>query len=106
MTAHFTGAKIRDARMADRLTQAQLADQLHVSSASIDAWECDRRTPNGHTLAKIADTLGVHVGFFFDDRIDPDPMVSKIVASFPPLSARQKERIAALLMGSNTKRVA
>lgn len=92
--------------MSCGLTQAQLAHRADVSSSSVDAWEGSRRTPNGNTLAMIADILGVHVGYFFDDLIDPDPVVSRIVASFPPLSARQKERIAALLMGSDRARVA
>ncbi len=53
------GEKIRAARMALGLTQAQLAEQLMVSRPAVTKWEADKGIPDIDNLKLIAQYLGV-----------------------------------------------
>lgn len=56
-----TGARIKAARKAAGMTQAELANRLGIPYQSIGQWENDLRNPKYETLQKIADALGVTV---------------------------------------------
>lgn len=54
-----TGARIKAARKAARMTQSELAKRLGIPYQSIGQWENDLRNPKLETLQKIADALEV-----------------------------------------------
>ena len=53
-----TGALIRQLRTARRLTQRQLAEQLHVSDKAVSKWECGNGCPDVSLLKALADLFG------------------------------------------------
>lgn len=56
-----TGARIKAARKAAGMTQAELAAKLGISFQSVAQWENDLRNPKYETLQKIASALGVDI---------------------------------------------
>ena len=52
------GDVIRIKRLTRRLTQAQLADEVGVSTASVIAWEKGRNNPRIEVLTKLMEVLG------------------------------------------------
>lgn len=53
--------KLRDAREAAGLSQAEVAERSGVHTVSISRFESDLRTPSISTLIKLADAIGVEV---------------------------------------------
>lgn len=51
------GQNIRAARKAARLTQKELAEEVHVSWSTISHYENDRETPPPETVSLIAAVL-------------------------------------------------
>lgn len=67
-----TGARIKAARKAAGMTQAELANRLGIPYQSIGQWENDLRNPKLETLQKIASALGVPVvNLLSDDYLVP-----------------------------------
>lgn len=52
-------SRIREARRAKGLTQAQVADALHIKQATYSGYETGKRQPTPVTISKIAALLGV-----------------------------------------------
>lgn len=57
------GSRIKSLRLSKGLTQAALADQIHVSKACINRYECGLREPSIEVIGKIADFFGVDFNF-------------------------------------------
>lgn len=53
------GDRIREYRTSIRMTQADFANRLGITGASVSAYENGTRLPSYDVLVKIADTLGV-----------------------------------------------
>jgi DNA-binding XRE family transcriptional regulator len=53
------GERLREQRMARRLTQAELAERVGVGQSAISTMEDGKCCPQGTTLAKLAAALGV-----------------------------------------------
>lgn len=55
------GNRIRELRIKYNLTQAELANQVGVSKATITAYESDLRQPSYDVLIKLANTFKVSI---------------------------------------------
>ena len=55
------GNRIRELRIKYNLTQAELANQVGVSKATITAYESDLRQPSCDVLIKLANTFKVSI---------------------------------------------
>ncbi len=53
------GQKIRFYRNRLGITQADLADKIHVSFQAISSWECGNTLPDIENLCSISDVFGV-----------------------------------------------
>ena len=64
------GKRIKDARKAKRLTQAQLADALGVERAAVTQWETDKTVPSPSNWPKLAAAVDRDVDWLMsgDDR--------------------------------------
>ena len=54
-----TAQLIRQARLALHLTQAQLAEQLHVSAKAVSKWERSAGLPDASLIPALSRTLGI-----------------------------------------------
>ena len=61
MNTYVTGATIRTLREARKLTQAELAEKLAVSSKTISKWETAKGLPDISLLQPLAQALGISV---------------------------------------------
>ncbi len=55
--------RLRKLRQANKLTQENLAKELHVTGCTIALWESARRQPNIEMLCKIAKFFNVSVDY-------------------------------------------
>ena len=60
------GKKLKELRLADGLTQQQLADELKISRVNYTRYETDKARPDYETLIKIADFYDVSLDDIFD----------------------------------------
>lgn len=65
-----TGNLIRQFRIANGLTQKQLADRICVSDKAVSKWECGKGCPDISLLAALADVFGTNVEVLLTGRID------------------------------------
>lgn len=77
-------SQITFARVRRRLTKAQLAKELEVTSRSIQNYETGASTPDPETIAKIAKLLNFPQQFFFIE--EAMPTIAEHAASFRSLS--------------------
>ena len=61
MNTYVTGAAVRRLREARHMTQAELAQQLGVSSKTVSKWETARGLPDISLLQPLASALGISV---------------------------------------------
>ena len=103
----YSPARLQVLRQRSGLTQQALADRLHRASATVARWEAGAITPSAGMLGEIASAIGVEdVGELYDPD-DPDDAVAQftaelaeLVAAAPPLSAKQKAQVRALVRGA------
>ena len=61
MNTYVTGAAIRQLRENQKLTQAELAEKLGVSSKTVSKWETGKGLPDISLLQPLAQALGISV---------------------------------------------
>ena len=64
-------------REANRLTQAELAEQLNYTDKAISKWERGESLPDVLTLKKVATILGSDVNFILESHEDDDFVTQK-----------------------------
>jgi transcriptional regulator with XRE-family HTH domain len=67
MTTEFSGDKLRAARHARGLTQAELAHRAHVRERQIIRWENGQNVPRVGSVKALARVLGVPMTSLFSD---------------------------------------
>jgi transcriptional regulator with XRE-family HTH domain len=67
MARHFSGRRLREARIASGLSTERLALTISRSAYSIHEYERGRVTPPVDVLAAIADTVGCTVDGLLDE---------------------------------------
>ncbi len=72
--------RIRNARIAARLSQAELAEGIGVSDKSISAYEQGRSTPPFEKLKKIAHQTQHPLSFFTEDNNKEATISSKLAS--------------------------
>ena len=61
MNTYVTGATIKELRESRKLTQAELAEKIGVSSKTISKWETAKGLPDISLLQPLAQALGISV---------------------------------------------
>ena len=96
------GQRIRGSRQALGLNQTALADRLGVTQPTVANWEAGVHDPRQLMLAKIAEALGVSLGWLAGgERSDSErdtsaaaPYVRRAIRHVPVLTARCAARVA------------
>lgn len=71
------GNKIADARKRINISQAELAQQLFISSQAVGKWERGKSMPDITTFIRLAEILGVDLNYFSEN-------FQSSVSNFPP----------------------
>lgn len=70
LTAEATyGDKIRAARAAKKMSQGKLSELTGLTTRAIRYYEGNERTPSAEAIKKMADALGLTVGYFMDEAV-------------------------------------
>lgn len=62
--------KVMYLRRKNKLTQAELAEKVHVRQSSIQAYESGRAKPYYGTAVQLADALGVGIDELINDEVE------------------------------------
>ncbi len=65
-TSRFSGARLRAACEAVRLSRIELGAGVEPGASGMTLWDLDYRTPPIDKPAELADVLGVYVEEFFE----------------------------------------
>ncbi|MEL7563966.1 MAG: pentapeptide repeat-containing protein [Dehalobacterium sp.] len=90
------GNKISEARKEKNLSQAQLAQQLSVSSQAVGKWERGESMPDIITFNRLAEILGVDLNYFsesFQPVIEKASAESLVEQSTESPSAKQEKKL-------------
>ena len=77
MNTYVTGTTIRQLREARKLTQAELADRIGVSSKTVSKWETAKGLPDVSLLQPLAQALGISV----IELMSGEPVINKNVSA-------------------------
>ena len=100
--AYEIGARIRQYREANNLTQKQLAEKIGVSNSRISNWEQGINRPDVDLLSVICTALSVSPSELLDVRLDNDELSDherQIILSYRAKSDMQKP--VNILLGLN-----
>lgn len=71
ITRKLVSDRLRKARVAKSMTQADLADEVGITRQAISAFERGSKQPEGATLSSIANALGQPVSYFIGEAFEP-----------------------------------
>ncbi len=69
--------KLKELRNTKGISQARLADDIHISRSAVAKWENGLGLPNDESLKMLADYFGVTVDELIRDKADEEILVSK-----------------------------
>ncbi|MGE5478881.1 MAG: pentapeptide repeat-containing protein [Chloroflexota bacterium] len=95
--AKLIGSKIAEARKKQNISQAQLAQQLFISSQAVGKWERGESMPDITTFSRLAEILGVDLNYFSESfkSTAPENATEEPKAEVPvaePLIEKQSEK--------------
>lgn len=73
------GPFLSEQRKERNMTQTELAERLHVSTAAVSKWERGKCLPEVSKLEDIAETFGISVLEVMQCRISPEPVAMEVV---------------------------
>jgi uncharacterized protein YjbI with pentapeptide repeats len=91
------GSKITQARKRLNLSQADLAQQIAISSQAVGKWERGESLPDITTLNRLAEILGVDLNYFSDSfpsintETNPDQVQENTLNKAPTASTSKKQ---------------
>lgn len=99
----FSGKKLREARLAQGMTQAELAHKAHVRERQIIRWENDQHTPRLEAVRTLARVLRIPLAdLLSDDAADgDDEEADPVVALMNAIRALVRAELAAAAEGGS-----
>ncbi len=77
LNSNSIGNKIASARKKANLSQAELAQQVSISSQAVGKWERGESLPDITTLNRLADLLGVDLNYFSENVSPAETVVER-----------------------------
>ena len=77
------GDRIKERRLALKLSQAELGNMIGIGKSTISEWENNKRRPSIEALYKIAEALETTAGYLLDWSREPIP-TDKIALQINP----------------------
>ena len=87
-------AKLKELRLQKGITQAKLAEDIHISRSAVAKWENGLGLPNDESLKLLADYFGIKIEDLVSDKNTAEILVSK-----NQTISHQKKLIVGLLIG-------
>ena len=102
-----TGTTIRDLRKQHRLSQTELAKAVHVSQATVTAWETGKAEPSSSALNTLASYFNVSADYLLGRKTDSERTADldddDVIFTYQgkPLSDEDKALIKRLMNGKD-----
>ncbi len=90
MLQRRVGMRIREVREQSGMTQAELAERVHVSRSSVESWESGQSYPSIDSCVALSETFHLSTDYFFL----PIPRKNVILDD---LSEREKQMLLEML---------
>lgn len=102
------GDRIREARLAQNLTQQKLGKLVGVSKSTINNYENDARSISSYMIIKLISVLHVDANFLFQDYFDineqlPDAVEQKLLEDYRGLDAYGRKNISDILENEKSR---
>lgn len=81
MNTFEIGERIRDLRKKHRMTQAEVARKIGVSSPTITQWENNQTSPKGDNLLRVSQVLGCTPDWLVTGKGHPDDIHDNVEAA-------------------------
>lgn len=92
------GEKIRESRIALKLTQKQLADKIGAKHNSISDWENDKNKPDPNTIELLCGVLNISPNYLLNSNSDDFSIYEKeLIKKYRALDEHGKELINSIL---------
>ncbi len=104
------GCRLKELRLANGLTQAELAKKLKLSKANISKYESDSVEPNLDTLTMISNIFNVSINYLLDisENYMIDAPISKniqiLMKTYPELTDEELKKVIEYIDFLKTKR--
>ena len=90
--------KIRELRISKKLTQQELADELHVTKQAISKWEKGKSVPDITSIELISSFFGVSTDYLINDSIEATKTETTTVISSDHINKLNVVLISALAL--------
>lgn len=108
------GEKIKQARMAKKLTQKQLAEKINAKHNSISDWEKDKCKPDMDTIELLCGVLEVTPAYLMGSKSDDDyaviignlmsePDILDFIEEYKALDKEDKKAIKQIVSSLNKR---
>ena len=88
------GEKIRESRIALKLTQKQLADKIGAKHNSVSDWENDKNKPDPNTIELLCGVLNISPNYLLNTNSDDFSLYEKeIIKKYRELDSHGKEMV-------------
>ena len=92
------GEKIRESRIALKMTQKQLADKIGAKHNSISDWENDKNKPDPNTIELLCGVLNISPNYLLNSNSDDFSLYEKeIIKKYRALDSHGKETVDYIL---------
>lgn len=81
----FSGQRLKERRVALKLTQSVIADELGINKVAISNWEQGKNIPNKKHMSRLAELLSVEELYFQEE--------ADLLISYHKLNDENKERV-------------
>ncbi len=76
------GERLKRLRTGSRMTQAEVAQRLGISTSAVGMYEQNRREPSYDLLNKISELFGVSIDFLLSREDEPNDDLDAILSAF------------------------
>ncbi|WP_281691900.1 helix-turn-helix domain-containing protein [Cloacibacillus porcorum] len=93
----WNGLNLKKARLNANLDQQDLAEKVHVHPMTISRYETGEREPKASDIDKLAEALGISVGYLFGESFDETGCLSPITTltmSTPELEQQPSKELS------------
>ena len=90
------GARIKNTRKKNKLTQAELAEKISVHEVTVRTWENTDKGPNSAVMPSLASALGTTVAYLMGETNDPEPQQYQGLIALPEQASEINQAIEAV----------
>lgn len=96
------GTRLKEARLAKKMRQTEVADKLGIDDTTISKYENDKSEPDNETLQRLSDLYGVSISYLYGEKEESNvnnEYKRKLNEEFDKLSKKDQENLLRFIEG-------